>query len=85
MVRRCSSIVLALSLVPAGYRLGAGCQREPIRVGGQAQETKLISRVEPVYPAEARAARLSGVVVLQVTVSESGEVGPPRSFAATGS
>jgi len=49
-------------------------QRDPIRVGGNVQESKLIARVEPVYPAEAQAARISGVVILQATINEKGEV-----------
>src|SRR5881397_3603772 len=55
-------------------------QREPIRVGGNVQESKLVHRVEPVYPPEARAARISGVVILQVTVSEAGDVSDARTL-----
>src|SRR5207247_279855 len=53
-------------------RRAAKPQREPIRVGGNVQESKLFHRVEPVYPPEASAARISGVVILQVTVNEAG-------------
>lgn len=49
-------------------------KREPIRVGGNVQESKLIRKVEPVYPELAKRARVSGVVVLQVTVDEEGNV-----------
>jgi TonB family protein len=49
-------------------------QREPIRVGGNIQESKLIKRVEPIYPETARQARVSGVVVLEVQVDEEGNV-----------
>jgi TonB family protein len=48
--------------------------REPIRVGGNVQESKLLVKVEPVYPQEAKAARVSGMVILQATVNEAGEV-----------
>ncbi len=48
--------------------------REPIRVGGNVQESKLQVKVNPVYPEQAKAARVSGVVILQVTVNEAGEV-----------
>lgn len=48
--------------------------REPIRVGGNVQESKLLVKVEPVYPDLAKRARVSGVVILQVTVNEAGEV-----------
>ncbi len=53
-------------------------KREPIRVGGNVQESKLIKRVEPVYPELAKRARVSGVVILQVTVDEEGNVAEIR-------
>lgn len=49
-------------------------KKEPIRVGGRVQASKLIHRVEPVYPELARKARVSGAVLLQVTVDEQGGV-----------
>jgi TonB family protein len=49
-------------------------KREPIRVGGNVQESKLIRRVEPVYPELAKQARVQGRVVLVVTVDEEGNV-----------
>jgi TonB family protein len=48
--------------------------REPIRVGGNVQESKLIHKVEPVYPELAKRARITGRVVLMVTVNEEGLV-----------
>ncbi|MGI8782414.1 MAG: energy transducer TonB [Acidobacteriota bacterium] len=53
---------------------------ESLRVGGQVQSTKLIHRVEPVYPEEARAARVSGTVVMQVTVDEQGVVSDVKTI-----
>jgi protein TonB len=53
-------------------------KREPIRVGGNVQESKLIKKVEPVYPELAKRARVSGVVILQVTVDEEGNVSELR-------
>jgi TonB family protein len=52
----------------------ANPMREPIRVGGNVQETKLIYRAEPVYPEMAKKSRVSGNVILQVTTNEAGEV-----------
>ena len=49
-------------------------KRDPIRVGGNVQESKLIKRVEPVYPELAKRARVQGVVLLQVLVDETGHV-----------
>jgi TonB family protein len=62
---------ILLVLVPA---TSTAQQREPIRVGSMVQESKLVHKVDPVYPAEAREARISGVVIVQVTVTESGNV-----------
>jgi len=47
---------------------------QAIRVGGNVQESKLLKRVEPVYPDLARRARVGGVVVLEVAVDENGNV-----------
>jgi protein TonB len=49
-------------------------KRDPIRVGGNVQESKLIRRVEPAYPELAKRARVQGKVVLVVTVDEEGNV-----------
>ena len=49
-------------------------KREPIKVGGNVQESKLIRGVEPVYPELAKRARIQGRVVLVVTVDEQGNV-----------
>ncbi len=48
--------------------------RKPVRVGGNVQNSKLIRKVQPIYPELAKRARVSAVVLLQVTVSELGEV-----------
>jgi TonB family protein len=53
-------------------------QREPIKVGGNIQESKLIHRVEPVYPELAKRARVSGKIVLVITVNEEGFVSDVR-------
>jgi TonB family protein len=47
-------------------------RRQPIKVGGNLLRARLIRRVEPVYPEQAKSAQLSGNVVLQVTVDEEG-------------
>ena len=47
---------------------------KPLPVGGNVQESKLIRRIEPAYPEIARQARVSGTVILQVTVDEEGSV-----------
>ncbi|MGW8181722.1 MAG: energy transducer TonB, partial [bacterium] len=49
-------------------------KKQPIRVGGNVQSSKLIRRVEPQYPELAKRARVAGIVLLQVTVDETGSV-----------
>jgi TonB family protein len=53
-------------------RDGAGQVR--LRISGKALESRLIQKVDPVYPAEARAAGISGNVTLEVTIGPDGHV-----------
>jgi len=48
--------------------------RVPVRVGGQITQPALIKRVEPEYPPLAVKARIQGVVILEATVGEDGNV-----------
>jgi protein TonB len=57
---------------------------EPLRVGGNVQQAKLLRQVTPAYPVLARQARISGVVQVEATVGRDGKVlkaaalnGPP--------
>jgi TonB family protein len=45
-----------------------------VQIGARVAEANLIGRVEPVYPASARAIRLQGTVGLTVTIDEQGRV-----------
>jgi len=47
---------------------------KPRRVGGALQAPALVHRVEPDYPGVAVAAKVSGTVILEATVNESGAV-----------
>jgi protein TonB len=47
---------------------------KPKRVGGDLQAPALITRVEPEYPGVAVAGKISGTVILEATVDESGAV-----------
>ena len=50
----------------------ASAQR--IKVGGNVQQSKLISQVRPVYPVEAKQARIQGVVKLSAVIGKDGTV-----------
>ncbi len=43
-----------------------------LRVGGQVAQSNLITKVQPIYPASAKAARLQGTVELEVAISKEG-------------
>jgi TonB family protein len=43
-------------------------QKAPIRVGSNVQESKLIKRVDPVYPESLRKDRIFGMVLLEVLI-----------------
>ncbi|HZS53415.1 MAG TPA: M56 family metallopeptidase [Bryobacteraceae bacterium] len=43
-----------------------------IRVGGEFEQEKLVSKVQPIYPPSAKAAGIQGTVKLDVTVSKDG-------------
>lgn len=45
-----------------------------IRVGGNVQVAKIIHKVSPVYPNEARAAHIEGAVVFHVVIGTDGKV-----------
>jgi protein TonB len=48
--------------------------QEPVLVSSDLQAARLIHRVEPVYPALARQARVSGVVRLEAVIGEDGTI-----------
>jgi periplasmic protein TonB len=47
---------------------------QPIKVGGNVLEAKLVTRVMPIYPALARQARISGTVRLEGIIAKDGKV-----------
>jgi protein TonB len=55
-------------------RDAAAAQVQRIRLGGVVLEGKLVRKVMPVYPALARAARISGVVRLVGIVGTDGNI-----------
>ncbi len=46
----------------------------PYRIGGDVKAPVLIGRVEPVYPAEARAYGVSGLVIVEAVIDRGGKV-----------
>jgi protein TonB len=58
---------------PARERMTSGVVG-PLRVGGDVKAPVVIRRVEPMYPEEARAARVSGIVIVETTIDTNGVV-----------
>jgi TonB family protein len=52
----------------------AGAGSTAVRVGGDVREPRKIVNVNPVYPKAARDAQVSGVVIMEVLINETGEV-----------
>lgn len=57
-----------------GISSGETTDSNVLRVGGRVLAPELIRRVEPEYPEEAKAYRVSGVVILEATIDEKGSV-----------
>jgi TonB family protein len=61
------------ALLPSHAVVSSANQDEqPIRVSGEVEQAKLIHKVNPVYPASAKAAGVQGTVRLDVTISKEG-------------
>jgi len=75
----------AVQTAPAAQPPAAqAAPQEPLKVGGNVQEAKLIRRTIPVYPPLARQARVTGVVRVEATIGKDGKItkvsalsGPP--------
>jgi TonB family protein len=65
--------VVQIALMP---QIAGSPQPDPtrIRVGGNVQQAKLLVKVNPVYPPEAKAQRIQGLVQLQAILGKDGKV-----------
>lgn len=80
-------VVLRVALAGAGEAqpqpTAVGSSR-PVTVGGKVMEPRIVQRVPPVYPANAKTAGVQGAVELSITIGTDGKVqnaailaGPP--------
>ncbi len=63
--------------VTVNFSLGnepAATGRAPVRVGGDIREPRRITHVPPEYPADAQAAKVAGIVILEVIIGVDGRV-----------
>ena len=64
---------------PPPYSMSSPLEGEGVyRVGGNVKAPTVISRVEPVFPEEARKARIAGIVILEALIDELGNVSNVR-------
>jgi TonB family protein len=66
-----------IQVVPAGMKqpLPVGSTSKPsrIRLGGEIEAAKIVSKVQPVYPDAARSAGIKGTVILHAVISMEGK------------
>ncbi len=58
---------------PAPAALAAGTTQR-LRIGGNVQQTKLVSQVRPVYPPDAKLQRVQGLVQLSAVIAKDGTI-----------
>ncbi len=66
--------ITAASLPAEPADASANQKVQPIRIGGNVDPPKLLRRVDPLYPVEARRQGIEGIVLVQAYVGLSGEV-----------
>ena len=64
-----------LTVTASGTPAPASAQKaaQPLRVGGNVEQTKLTRKVQPKYPPAAKAAGIQGTVSLEMVISKEGE------------
>jgi protein TonB len=55
-------------------RVGTTSRQAPVRVGARIREPRRLKLVSPVYPQEAKEARVQGTVTLDCTIDRDGRV-----------
>jgi len=56
------------------YSAGPGESPKRIRVGGNAEQANLVQKVQPIYPPDAKANRIQGLVRFSVVIGKDGRV-----------
>jgi len=68
------AVSLRIAPVVAEAPAAAGQPPQKIRVGGNVEAVNLVQKQVPIYPVEAKAARIQGKVQLQATIGPDGHV-----------
>jgi len=75
---RVMAVAMALTFIGSSALVVAAAQQAPVRVGGSVKEPKKLKDVAPVYPEDAKAAGVQGVVILETTIGTDGKVSEVR-------
>jgi protein TonB len=70
--------LLVKQLQPGATAGPGSAAGQPVRVGGNIRPPTKTKHVDPVYPPDAQAERVQGVVIMEVTISETGQVSNTR-------
>src|SRR5260370_12820487 len=73
-MKRALALTVLLLLSATAFALSVQPPAEPMRVGGPIPPPQKIKDVRPVYPRDAQMASVSGVVVIEMTIGEDGNV-----------
>jgi protein TonB len=73
---RCRTRVVVAAAAVIGVALSAivGAANQRLKVGGPVKPPVKVFDVKPVYPEDARAARIQGVVILGIVIGQDGSV-----------
>jgi protein TonB len=77
-----ASVLALVWLVSASVSIAAAAgqagPQAPVRVGGDIKEPRKIKHVPPVYPEEAREAKVQGIVIIEAIINREGLVRDAR-------
>ena len=65
------AVLICAAMVMAGSAVGAGRSDEK---AGESGQVKIVKKVAPAYPEEAKKEKIQGAVVLEVTIGVDGKV-----------
>lgn len=68
----------AVSIARASAQPPPSPQPAPVRVGGAIKQPRKVKDVKPVYPPDAQAARVQGLVIIEATIDPAGNIGEAK-------